>query len=207
VRQDVARRFAVTGGTAEEVVALQPDIVLASSFIAPATLSAFERLGLRVETFGSPATVSESLAQIERVAALAGREDAGERLSARIARSAPLPPEREIATMVWQPGQIVPGEATLVSELMDESGLASHSAARGLGQADHVALETLLADPPELLLVAGDSAGQEHPLLGALDGTHTERLPANLLFCGGPTIIALRERFAALRGQLQAGGR
>ncbi|QIQ85791.1 ABC transporter substrate-binding protein [Erythrobacter sp.] len=202
----VVERFAATGGTAEEVLALQPDIVLASSFLDPATRAALERAGLRVETFGSPVSIAESLEQVRRIAALAGREAAGEALARRIAggiAAGPETPGEDIATMLWQPGQIVPGEATLIGELMREAGFASHSAARGLGQADHVALETLLADPPDLLLVAGDSAGQEHPLLARLEDTRVERLPTNLLYCGGPTIPAVRARFAAIRERME----
>jgi len=202
--RSAVRRYPVTGGTAEEVLALRPDIVLASSFIDPATKAALERAGLRVETFGSPKSIAESLSQIERVARLAGRGETGARLAERIAAGAPESSREPISTLLWQPGQIVPGEATLIGELMAESRLSSHSAARGLGQADHVALETLLADPPRLLLVAGDSAGQEHPLLGALEDTRVERLPANLLFCGGPTIMQVRARFAAIRASMTA---
>lgn len=199
----IVERFGTTGGTAEEVIALRPDVVLASSFIDPATRSALERIGLRVETFGSPASLAESVEQVRRIAALAGREEAGEALAQRIRAGAPREAVAEISTLLWQPGQIVPGETTLIAQLMAQSGLASHSAARGLGQADHVALETLLADPPELLLVAGDSAGQDHPLLARLEDTHVERIRSNLLYCGGPTIPAVRARFAEIRAGIE----
>lgn len=198
-----ARTFGVTGGTAEEVLALKPDIVLASSFIAPSKRAAFERLGLRVETFGSPVTVAESVAHVRQVAALAGRGAAGEELVRRIESSvSDAERNRRISTLLWQPGQIVPGEATLIGELLRESGFTSQSAARGLGQGDYVALETLLADPPELLLVAGDSVGQRHPMLGDLGATHVESLDTRLLFCGGPTIIDVRERLRAIRERI-----
>ena len=72
----------------------------------------------------------------------------------------------------------------------------------GLGQADYTALETVLSDPPEVLLVAGDSAGQSHPLLARLGDTRAETLAPNLLFCGGPTVIALAKRLDAVRAGL-----
>ncbi len=43
---DMARRFRSTAGTAEEVIALAPDLVVASAFTPPATRAAFERAGL-----------------------------------------------------------------------------------------------------------------------------------------------------------------
>jgi iron complex transport system substrate-binding protein len=69
----------------------------------------------------------------------------------------------------------------------------------GLGQADFAALETVLANPPELLLVAGDSAGQRHPLLAGLGATRIERLEPRLLYCGGRTIVDLGIRLDAIR--------
>lgn len=195
IPQDIAAHFAITGGTAEEVIALAPELVLASSFIAPATRSAIEAAGLRVETFGSPTSVEESLAQVRKVAALAEREQAGERLTDAITQAAaPVSDARPITTLLWQPGEIVAGEATLVAEMLRSRNLASHAAAMGLGQADFVALETVLAHPPELLLVAGDSRGQRHPLLARLPQTRVEPLPSRLLFCGGPTVIDLAQR-------------
>ncbi|MFN4019445.1 MAG: ABC transporter substrate-binding protein [Erythrobacter sp.] len=200
----IAARFAVTGGTAEEVIALGPDLVLASSFLPPPTRAALERAGLRVATFGSPASLAESTAQVRRVAHLVGDADSGEALVAAMERAAaPVPPDNSIDTLLWQPGEIVAGEATLVVELLRTKGFASHAAAMGLGQADFVALETVLAHPPELLLVAGDSAGQRHPLLQQLPGTRAVPLAPNLLFCGGPTVIALGKRLDDLRAELR----
>ena len=47
-----ARRFRATGGTVEEVLALEPDIVVTGGFLDPAAARAFARLGVRVETVG-----------------------------------------------------------------------------------------------------------------------------------------------------------
>lgn len=200
----VAARYAVTGGSAEEVIALAPDLVLASSFLPEPTRAALERAGLRVETFGSPTSIAASTAQVREVARLAGREAEGEALVVAMERAAaPAPDAARVDTLLWQPGEIVAGEATLVAELLRAKGFASHAAAMGLGQADFVALETVLARPPELLLVAGDSAGQRHPLLGELSGTRVAPLAPNLLFCGGPTVIALGERLDGLRAELR----
>lgn len=204
IPRDVAARFAVTGGTAEEVIALAPDLVLASSFLPQPTRTALERAGLKVETFGSPTSLAASTAQVRDVARLAGGVDKGEALVAAMERAAaPVPPGDPVDTLLWQPGEIVAGEATLVAELLRAKGFASHAAAMGLGQADFVALETVLARPPALLLVAGDSAGQRHPLLRQLSGTRVEPLAPNLLFCGGPTVIALGNRLDGLRAELR----
>ena len=60
----VAARFAATGGTVEEVLALDPDVVVAGSFLAPATRAALAELGMEVVTFDIAADVAASKQQI-----------------------------------------------------------------------------------------------------------------------------------------------
>lgn len=203
-----AARFAATGGTVEEVLALDPDIVVAGSFLAPATRAALEELGMRVETFGSVATVEDSERQIRELAALAGNPAAGEALIAQIeealAKAAPRSGE-QVSAVLWQPGGIVPGEAALVSDLLRRTGFSSHSAARGMAQADYLALEEVIADPPDLLLVAGSEAGQRHPVLEEIPSMKRASFDTRLLYCGGPTIIRAAERLRALRGSFETG--
>ena len=197
----IAARFGVTGGTAEEVIAAQPDLVLASIYLPQPTRSALERAGLTVATFGSPTSVAESTAQVREVAALAGRVSAGEALAGRIA-APPARPRGTIDALLWQPGEIVAGEQTLIAELLREEGFASHAARRGLRQADGVSLESVLADPPSVLLVAGDAPGQRHPLLaGAFKSMHIAAFDPSLIYCVGPTIPKARARLRQIRAQ------
>lgn len=201
----VAARYGVTGGTAEEVIAARPDRVLASIYLPQPTKTALERAGLKVATFGSPTTVAESIAQVREVARLAGRSGEGEALADRIAAPAASPPQDPINALLWQEGEIVAGEQTLIAELMREAGFSSDAARRGLGQADRVSLENVLADPPGVLLVAGDAAGQRHPLV---QNTYKSMIVADfdpsLLYCGGPTIPKARARLRAIRAEAEA---
>lgn len=203
IPQAVAARYGVTGGTAEEVIALRPDLVLASIYLPQPTRSALERAGLRVETFGSPATVAASIAQVREVAALAGQAEAGAALAARISATAPTA-QPAISALLWQPGEIVAGEQTLIAELLRQEGFASHAAERGLGQADMVTLESVLADPPQVLLVAGDAPGQRHSVLAqGVPAMHTTTFDPALLYCGGPTIPKARSRLRAIRAEVE----
>lgn len=194
-----ARRYRTTGGTVEEVLALDPDVVVASSFIAPATRAALTDLGIRVETVGIAGSVADSVAQVRQLAALAGDPAAGEALVRRIERAARPVAGEPVDTALWQAGGIVPGEGALVADLMRRAGLASHSAKRGMGQADYLPLERVLADPPELLLVAGSERGQSHPALAALPQTRVAHFDPALTYCGGPTIPRAMERLKTLR--------
>jgi iron complex transport system substrate-binding protein len=197
----LARRFPATGGTVEEVLALDPDVVVGSSFMDPASRAAFARLGHTVATFGIASTVAESEAQVRALSALAGHRDRGAALVARmeaaLARARPEGPP--VSAILWQPDGIVPGSTALVSELMRRTGFANQSAARGMGQADYLSLERLLADPPRVLLIAGSERGQRHPALRALDRTTRAQFDPALLYCAGPTVIRAADRLAEIR--------
>jgi len=197
-----AERFAVTGGTVEEVLALDPDVVVAGSFLAPATRAALEDFGIEVVTLDIAGDVMESAAQVRALAELAGHPDAGDRLVSRIehalAEASPRDDER-IDVLLWQPGGIVAGEQALVSDLLARTGFANVAPSRGLSQADYVALEDVVAAPPQVLLVAGSAVGQRHPVLDALPGMRRERFDTGLLYCGGPTIIRAARRLAEIR--------
>jgi len=207
----LARRFPVTNGTVEEVLALRPDVVVSGTFTPPATRAAFARLGIRFEEVGIAGSVAESEAQVRRLAALAGQPQRGEvlvgRIEAALAKAAAPSGVSPIPTLLWEPGGIVPGDTTLVAELLRRTGFANFAAARGLRQADYLPLERVLADPPALVLVAGNPRAQEnrllgHPALKALARTRRATFAANLLYCGGPTIIRAVERLGEVRGAL-----
>jgi len=84
----VARRFATTTGTAEEVIGLHPDLVVTSSFTPPATLAAYQRAGLKMLTLDSPTTIAASEAQIRTLAAALGAAERGEAMVGRIEKAA-----------------------------------------------------------------------------------------------------------------------
>ncbi|MEO1729979.1 MAG: ABC transporter substrate-binding protein [Pseudomonadota bacterium] len=209
---EMASRFASTSGTAEEIIALEPDIVLASVFLPLATKAALERAGLRIESFASPGTVDESAAQIDRMADLAGRPEAGSQLIRTMQKSlwasalkAGRDESENPTVLLWQAGQIVAGQETLISQILEQEGFDSHSAALGLKQADYVSLEQVLADPPDLLLIAGESAGQQHPALDHLKGMRVQFFDPNLFYCGGPSISKARAELHALRRSFEDG--
>ncbi|MEP6869403.1 MAG: ABC transporter substrate-binding protein, partial [Novosphingobium sp.] len=124
----VARRFAATSGTVEELLALRPDIVVSSNFLSPATTSAMSNLGLRLEQLPIASTVPESLAQVRKLALLTGHPERGELLVRRIelalADAAPPPGTRAVSAVVWQSGGMVPGDNTLIADLLRRTGFS-----------------------------------------------------------------------------------
>src|SRR5690606_153196 len=93
-----ARDFRAVSGTVEEVLALRPDVVIGDAFVpGPPGTSALEGLGYRIEHFEIETDVGVSIAQVRKLARLAGHPERGEALVARmkaaLARAAPPPGE------------------------------------------------------------------------------------------------------------------
>ena len=214
-----AARFPSVSGTVEEVLALRPDVVVSGTFTPPATVDAFARLNIRLVQMPIATSVEQSKAQVAQLAALAGHPARGAALNARIdqalaaaapkpgPKSGPKPGHAPIPAVVWQSGGIVPGPDTLIADLLRRTGFAHFSAARGLKQADALPLERLLADPPRVILAAGNARSAEdrmlaHPALDALGQTRRAPFDPSLLWCGGPTIVRAAERLAAVRASL-----
>lgn len=210
----LARRFPATNGAVETVLALHPDLLVASTYTDPASLAAMRAVGLHVETFAIANSVAQSRAQVRDLARLAGHVDRGEALVRQIdramAEAVPAPGSKPIPAVLWEPGGTVPGQATLVAELMAQAGFANFSAQRGLGQSERLPLERMLADPPRVILAVGDARGPVpeddrllfHPALAALGHTARATLAPNLIYCGGPTIPRMLARLVAVRHQL-----
>lgn len=202
---DQAARFASTGGTAEEVLALAPDMVVADPFFAPATRRALEQAGIAVETIGIAGSLDDSLTQIAFLGQQSGNAERAERLSREIANgwSDASWPGEAVPTLLLQQGNIVPGEASLANAMLEHAGFASLSAARGLGQGDHLPTERVLADPPRVVITAGRGEVRPHPLLGDVEGVQHFELDPVLLYCGGLTIPRALQRLTQIRGRVQ----
>lgn len=198
----VARTLPYTFETAEEVIALSPDLVLSGRHSSLATRQALKRLGVRTELFGVPDTLDESLQQVRRIAALVRRPERGEAVVRRIQdalrRAAPPRGERPVSALVFMPGGFASAPGTLMDEMMRRAGLENAAARYGLKRSMNVPLERLIADPPELLLAGEAYPGapswaervMEHPALTRIAGRmHRAVFPERLLFCGGPVLI------------------
>ncbi|WP_271078224.1 ABC transporter substrate-binding protein [Aurantiacibacter sp. MUD61] len=199
-----AARYASTGGTAEEVIALSPDMVVGDIFMAPATRRAFEQAGIRVETIGIVSSVEESAAQIEALGAATGNDHSAAIMSVRLQdqwEGLGWQGER-IRALLIQQGDIVPGEQSLAHAMLENAGFSSLSAARGLGQGAYLPLEQVLADPPQVVIAAGDTRMLEHPVLSEVGGVERHSLDSSLLYCGGPTIPRALQRLLEIRRQV-----
>lgn len=212
---ETARRFPSVSGSAEEMFALSPDVIVADPFVPAATRAALAEMDLPLVELPIVSSVEEGRRQVMELARLVGHSERGEALNARIdaalAEAAPAGGAR-VSAVVWQAGGIVPGTQTLMADLLERTGFVSQSAARGMRQADYLPLEVMLVDPPQVIFVAGNAQSGEnrmlvHPALDHLANTRRAAFDPSLLWCGGPTIARAAQRLAAIRTSIETDSR
>ncbi len=211
-----ARRYTAVSDSAEDVLAMRPDLVIASTYAPPQTVLALRRLGVRVLQFDAPDTVEQSMAQIVQIAAHVGRREQGRALIARIeaaVRQASAPVEKNAPkALVWQENGLVLGRESLTGDLLARTGFGSAAFDLGIARWGMVPLEDMLMYPPQIVMTgreaidAGSGSGGTrlltHPaLLKVRNRISIAHLPAHLLRCGGPSIIPTVQRLSAMRAQ------
>lgn len=212
-----ARDLPFTHETVEEVMALKPDLVLASKRTALQTRTTLKAFGVRVVEFPVSESVAASLDQVRQVAALLGHAARGEALVGRIeravAKAEAKPGERPLKALVYQSNGLVAGKGTLVGEMLERCGFENVAGRYGLKKWGNVSLEQLLADPPEVLLAGEAWAGAptwadrtiRHPALQSLDPrTSRASFHQRLLYCGGPVLIDTAAALRKARREAQA---
>ncbi len=213
---EIAATLPITYETAEEIIALSPDLLVVSGHSSPATRNALRRVGIRSEFFAVPNTVDGSIAQVRKMAALVGHEDRGEELVARIeaafAAAQPRAGAAPISALLLQPNGFTVGERTLSEDIMRRVGFINIASRYGIGAAGNVPLERLIADPPALLLAGEPDPAMpgwaervlRHPALRRA-GTQVPRapFPQRLMYCGGPVMIDAVRALVAARQQVE----
>ncbi len=215
---ETARTLPFTYENAEEIVGKSPDLVLASMHSGLGTRRALARLGVKVLTFASPASIDESLAQIRTLAQAIGQTPRGEALIGKIetARAAAQPQTARppIKALVFQPRGLVAGRDTLVGEMMRRTGFENVAERYGIKSWGALPLEPLIADPPELLLTAESAPGAatwstrlaQHPALAEIhERMRRAVLPEACLYCGGPVLLQTAPVLAKARDDYWGG--
>lgn len=201
----LAHRFRATAGTAEEVIALNPALVLASTFTPPSTRDAYAQAGLRVVYLDSPTTIAASIAQVRQVAAAVGEAGRGEAMAKWITDALPRRSRPkgagEPAALLYIAGDLANGAGTLLDELTGLAGFRNAAADYGLHHTGTLPAELLLARPPAVVIASGEgrTAALRRRLLPRTPQAGFDR---SLVNCGGPAIPAALARLRAIRASL-----
>jgi iron complex transport system substrate-binding protein len=216
MRVEEARGLKGVHWMAEEVLAQQPDLVIAQEYSATAAVDVLRRLGYRV-VLVPLATDFEGMRQAIRVMADAvGDKARGEAMIAafdkRIAAARPDGPERPLA-LAYEVNSLASGDGSLVDAALEAAGF--HNMARDvpLGPGGRLPLEEVVAHPPDLLVLANTpdefrsivADNLRHPAFASVVARrpHIE-LPLPQWLCATPRIADAVEELSAKRRELLA---
>ena len=210
----------LTRGEAETVLRLDPDLVIAGEFSTPATVSLLERMGRRVEKVPLASDIAGVRSLVLHLAKLVGEEARGATLvtefDRRLTAAAPTGPQpRRPTALVYQVNGLASGRTSLADAVMRAAGFDNLAARTRLGPGGQVALETLVASPPDLLVLTGPideyrtavAANLRHPALRWLMTSRPSLiLPWRQWLCGTPHLATAVEMLAVERARIEAKG-
>ena len=204
----------VTRGAAEDVLARDPDLIIAGAYTTPATVDLLRRLGRNVVVVPLPQSVAGVRSVIEEIAAAVDEFEAGARLVAdldtRIARvqakiASQTPGTAPPTALLYQINNFVAGTGTLADEAMTLAGFRNQGGALATSANGQTNLEQIVAAPPDLMVLAtrpdayasavGDNL--RHPALARV----MQRVPTLVLawplwLCGTQHIATAIEQLA-----------
>jgi iron complex transport system substrate-binding protein len=215
-----ARGIPITHGGAEDVLRLDPDLVLAGPFGVRGTVDLLQRLGRRVVIVPQPQDLSGVRAAVEVVAEAVGETAKGAALLAdfdrRLAALASRTHGADPAAVIYQIGSSVLGPGSLADAALAAAGFRNAAGSYRLMRGGQVPLEVLLADPPDLLVLSSTPGeyrtvladNLRHPAIAILRREHASiELAWRHWLCGTPHIIEAVERLAAARAGIQVRAR
>ena len=207
---DRVRDIAPNHGEAEEVLAMQPDLVVAGRFAARPAVRMLRRLGITVLDLPIPEAFDEIRGQIVSLSNVLGvrarGDDIIEEMDRRLAnieiRQGPPP-----RALVLGARGFTSGAGTLVDEVLAAAGIQNIASDLGIRGYGKVELEEVVAAKPDVIIFNQSkdeapslaSEALTHPALNQFGGQIIHMEPA-LWTCGGPyTVDAVEFLAAAVR--------
>ena len=209
---DRAKAFHINHVTADEVLALEPDLVLAGLYTTRSTVRMLKRKGVRVVQLAVPRTIEEVRTQLLEVAELLDARERGEALAAammkRLEAAAAKAREPKPLVAVYFANGLTAGKGTLMDDMMRVAGAENLAGRFGIEGFGNLSLEQLLISRPDLIVLDQNTPDQpslarlvlEHPAFRYLQGqTKTLTMPRRIWTCWGPFTAEWVERLVEAR--------
>jgi len=204
--------YPVSRGSLEDVLALDPDLVVAAPYWRGMATTGLRGREIRTLELPSAESYAAIVAQVRQVAAAVGHPERGEAMVRRmdaILAALPRPGHAGVAAYYQRRGFLT-GKGTLVDELMARAGLTNLATKLGKPALGRLSVEEMVAAHPDYLIVDSGSAriddlGTEmlnHPALADIPRIS---LPDSWTVCGGPTYALAAQSLTRQLARLRAG--
>ena len=205
-----AGKFPRLSGEAEDVLVLNPDIVVAGRFTKRATRELLKEKGLRVVEFDAARSLDDVKNEIWQMGGLVLHPDRAatevQRLDTAIARARAVVSRRPYRVLALSRRGWVSGGDSLTSSLLATAGLDNAASDLGYKLGGFASLETIVSLRPDFLLVSdgGDFAEDEgrafmlHPALERFyPASKRLVIPEKLTVCGGSMLSEALDRLTS----------
>ncbi len=196
-----AQKFPLNYAGAEEIVTLEPDLVLAGQYSDPMVIRLLRQQGIDVYQMTRPQYLEQLFDEALAVGQLLDREDVAKRLIDSW--------QRDIARLIAQgnsglkprlaivgPNGFTEGAGSLRDQMLQQAGIINIAAELGLVGNSAFTLEQLIVSRPDLIALEDSTRNVhslaqrllQHPAIGNLP-TMAVELPANMWSCPGPSYV------------------
>jgi iron complex transport system substrate-binding protein len=204
-------------GQAEEIIPLQPDLILAGTYTARFTVNLLQQRGYKLVRVAPADNLQQLQAGIRQVAELIGAPARAESLlrdfKQALAALKPDNHQRKPGALLYAGRGFVAGVNSIGSDLLEAVGLRNQAQTFGIEYSGYIDLESLLRQPPDVLVIsryhpqAASLATQylDHPALQqGLQQRLSIDLPARLLSCTPSALLAAGQRLRTARDRVLA---
>jgi iron complex transport system substrate-binding protein len=205
-----ADSFPRLSGTAEDVLMLQPDVVVAGRFTKLATRELLKDKGMRVVEFDAARSLDDVKKQIRLMGEVTRHSDRAQaeidRLDAAIAHVRQLAARKPYRVLAVSRRGWITGGDSLTSSLLANAGLFNAARDLGIKSGRFASLETIVDLKPDFILVSDNTGFAEDEGSAFLLHPALERfypaikrivIPERLTVCGGPMLSEAMDRLAS----------
>lgn len=198
-------------GTAEEVLGLEPDLIIAGEYTTGATVDLLRRVGQKVLIVPMATDFDGMRATVRQIAAAVGEVGRGEEVLQHFddrLRAARSTVQSRPTALAYQVGSFVSGPESLLDAALTAAGYRNLARELKLGAGGRLPLEQLLSTPPDLLVLANApddfrtvlADNLRHPALQqAMRNRPSVHLPMPYWMCATPKIAEAVEILASMK--------
>lgn len=205
---------------AEQILALQPDLVIVPDWNPAELIQTLRDTGLPVFVSKGPSSVEKVKQALREISRAIGEPEAGDCLLARmesdladiVAKAGAIPPERRQTLVLISHMAAYGGKGSLFDNMCGYAGVINGAAVAGLGQNDRLTKEVIISVNPDLILIPTWNGGsldvnqiktnlENDPALQTVKAIRDKRLvqlPDQYLYCASQDITqAIRDMMNA----------
>jgi iron complex transport system substrate-binding protein len=213
----VAERVPINHGLAEEIIPLDPDLVIAGMYTTRTTVALLRRTGTPLIEQDVPKSIEAIRRQYLEYGDILGEPERAGRIVAdmdeRLAKLAAEPIRVRLRALVLNANGLV-GEGSLANEVMARAGLENVAATLKMEQYYQAPLEMVVSQGLDILILSAARDGPpamatqvlNHPVLQRMARRiRIFTMPAYLWSCGGPGVVEAVEMLSRVVKDVRSG--